>query len=74
VVGLAEDGAASSIPLDLKEAGGRRHFPGLLQETAAAHFPSNGDGKRDGTILQETGAGGLRGGGRVKIDINLLNS
>jgi hypothetical protein len=59
VVGPAEDGAASSIPLDLKEAGGRRHFPGLLQETAAAHFPSNGDGKRDGAILLETGVGGL---------------
>jgi hypothetical protein len=58
-VGPTEDGAASSIPLDPEEAGGRRHFPGLLQETAAAHFPSNGDGKSDGVILQETGAGGL---------------
>jgi hypothetical protein len=58
-VGPAKDGAASSTPLNLEEAGGRRHFPGLLQETAAAHFPSNGAGKRDGAILQQTGAGGL---------------
>jgi hypothetical protein len=47
-------------PLDLEEAGGRRCFPGLLQETTAAAVPSNGDGKRDAAILKETGAGGLR--------------
>jgi hypothetical protein len=40
-------------------SGGRRCFPGLLQETAAAVVPSNSDGKRDGAILKETGAGGL---------------
>jgi hypothetical protein len=40
-------------------SGDRRCFPGLLQETAAAAVPSNGDGKRDGAILKETGAGGL---------------
>jgi hypothetical protein len=46
-------------PLDLEEAGGRRCFPGVLQETAAAAVPSNGDGKTDAAILKETGAGGL---------------
>jgi hypothetical protein len=48
-------------PLDLEEAGGRRCFPGLLQETAAVAVPSNADNKRDGAILKETGAGGLSG-------------
>jgi hypothetical protein len=43
VVGAAASGrlvgprGAHAIPLDLEGAGGQRFFPGLLQDTAAAH-------------------------------------
>jgi hypothetical protein len=47
------------MPLDLEEAGARRFFPELLQETAAAFSPSKTDGKEDSAGLKETGAGGL---------------
>jgi hypothetical protein len=51
---------ARSTPLYLEGAGGRSHFPSLLQETAAADFPSKTDGKSDSAVLKETGAGGLK--------------
>jgi hypothetical protein len=48
-----------SIPLDMKEAGGRRLFPGLLQATAAAHLPAKLTGIRMAGVFPDTGAGGL---------------
>jgi hypothetical protein len=43
----------------MKEAGGRRLFPGLLQETAAAHVPAKLTGIRMAGVFPDTGVGGL---------------
>jgi allantoicase len=44
----------------MKEAGGRRLFPGLLQETAAAHVAAKLTGIRMAGVFPDTGVGGLR--------------
>jgi hypothetical protein len=59
VVGLGASWRSLWIPLNLKEAGARRHFPVHSPVAAAALLTAKGHGKRMTGVLQLPGADGL---------------